>query len=152
MKKFLSVLCLSITVSHMALADTTIPWTKAGCESVKGQWITAHSSTDSGCDAAHCNGLSFCKSPQVMTWFSALTWCKSIGHKLVDFNHLCPGIPTGLNGTTGACANVQGISSGWGWTATPRDDRKSFAITLHNGSIDYNGERNHNNVYAICAE
>ena len=34
-----------------ALAETTIPWTKEGCESVKGKWITAHSPDDDGCDS-----------------------------------------------------------------------------------------------------
>ena len=53
MNKILGVFFLSLVISTSAQAVTTIPWTKEGCESVKGEWITAHSPDDDGCDAAH---------------------------------------------------------------------------------------------------
>ena len=34
---------LAISLATRAFAETTIPWTKEGCESVKGTWVTAHS-------------------------------------------------------------------------------------------------------------
>ena len=133
-----------------ALAETTIPWTKAGCESVKGTWITAHLPDDDGCDTAHCNGMNFCKSAQNMNWFSALIWCQSIGHKLVEFSSACPGSIPDVRAST--CANLKGKSSGWGYTSLPRGDDKLFAITFSTGGFDYNGLRTHANAYAICEE
>ena len=55
-------LAMTLILAHSALAETTIPWTKEGCESVKGTWIAAHLPDDDGCDTAHCNGMNFCTS------------------------------------------------------------------------------------------
>ena len=107
-----------------AFAETIIPWTKEGCESVKGTWITAHSPTDDGCDTNHCNGLNFCKSNVDMNWWSALIWCKSIGRELTDLETACPnGLSSG-----NTCANLTSIS-GWFWTSTPRSGNNSCNIT-----------------------
>ena len=96
---------LAISLATQAFADTTIPWTKEGCESVKGTWITAHSATDDGCDAAHCNGLNFCRSPQTMNLWSAAIWCKSIGRELADVETACP---KGMS--LGGCPNLYQLS------------------------------------------
>ena len=101
-------------LTTQAFAETTIPWTKEGCESVKGTWITALAATDSGCDANHCNGMNFCAGPVGMNWFSAYIWCQSIGHKFASYNHLCPGAPTGQ----GPCVNIPSMSKAF-WTDIP---------------------------------
>ena len=134
MKKYL-FLSMALILTHGAFAETTVPWTKEGCESVKGTWITAHSATDSGCDAAHCNGKSFCRGPLTTTWFSALIWCQSIGHKLVSFSNLCPGIPTEFNTAKNACANVSGISNVRGWTSMPSGTNKALCVNLSSGAV-----------------
>ena len=118
MNKILGILFLSLVISTSAQAVTTIPWTKEGCESVKGAWITAHSASDDGCDATHCTGQNFCKSNAKMNWFSAMIWCKSIGRELADIETACP---LGLSsGTT--CANLKGYcgaNSDACWTSSP---------------------------------
>ena len=157
MKRFLGILFVSLILSHSAMAVTTIPWTKEGCESVKGTWISAKSATDAGCDAAHCNGLNFCRSNVGLHWFSALVWCQSIGHQLVRFDHLCPGIPTNLNSTNGACANISGKSSGLAWTSMPWGNNKAIAVnlssgTIHSSSAGNGGERHNSYDLAICEE
>jgi len=106
MKKLLGALFLNLVVSTSVFADTAIPWTKEGCESVKGTWITAHAATDSGCDANHCNGHNFCRSQVGMNWFSALIWCKAIGRQLANVETACPrGLASG-----GSCANLYSVS------------------------------------------
>ena len=127
MKKFWGVLFLSLTLSHAALATTNIPWTKEGCESVQGTWVTAHSATDSGCDAAHCNGKNFCRSNIAMNWWSALIWCKSIGRELTDLETACP------NGfaSSKTCANLSGTISyssfNWySWTTMPASQTQIY--------------------------
>ena len=142
MKRLLGVLVLSLAVSHSALAVTTIPWTKEGCESVKGTWVTAHSPTDAGCDEAHCNGLNFCRSQNnQMNWWSAMIWCKSIGHKLVDLETACPG---GLVQDR-TCANLCKKISGWSWTnqeaEVPGSTRALFndACAIANRYVSNNG-------------
>ena len=105
---------LLTAVATQALADTTIPWTKEGCESVKGTWITAHPPDDDGCDAAHCNGRNFCMGPQNVHWWGALLWCKSIGRELTDLETACP---NGL-ASSYTCANLTGKIRDC-WTTTP---------------------------------
>ena len=113
---------LVISLATRALADTTIPWTKEGCESVKGIWVTAHSPTDDGCDAAHCNGRNFCRSNIAMNWWSALIWCKSIGRKLTDIENACPnGLSSGGN-----CANLNSRLGRDAWFATPGSSGKVY--------------------------
>jgi len=158
MKRLLGVLVCSFILSHSALAVTNIPWTKEGCESVKGTWITAKSATDDGCDAAHCNGLHFCRSSQKMNWWSAAIWCQSIGRKLASLANVCPGIPTGNNTTAGSCFNAKGVGSGYGWTDTPWDSTRSFFVDLSAGSVGagnaqslpYNATRTTTSCYALC--
>ena len=125
-----------------ALAETTIPWTKEGCESVKGTWVTAHSPTDDGCDAAHCNGMNFCKSSAPTNLWSALVWCKSIGHKLADFTSLCPGLPPT---ESSQCQNMRGITGdSWAWTTMPGGTYRLIVNTssgrilgrVHPGNLD----------------
>ena len=114
-----------------AFAETTIPWTKAGCESVKGTWITAHSATDDGCDAAHCNGLNFCTlnvNNNGLNWWSALIWCKSIGRELASIEDACP---NGLAGS-GICANLpKGTTF---WTTTSKSNTEQYVFDWQ-GSI-----------------
>jgi len=141
MKASFGVLFLSLVLSHTVIAGTNIPWTKEGCESVKGTWVTAHSPTDDGCDAAHCNGLHFCRSNVSMNWWSAMIWCKSIGHKLVDLETACPG---GLVQDR-TCANLCHKISGWSWTnqeaEVPGSTRALFndACAIANRNITGNG-------------
>ena len=116
---------LAISLATQAFAETTIPWTKEGCESVKGIWVTAHSATDDGCDAAHCNGLNFCRRKVNMNWFSALIWCKSIGHKLTDIETACP---NGL-ASSETCANLEPY--------IPRDYRFGFWTSIPSTSAGY---------------
>jgi len=146
MQKYIAALFLSLVTSTFAQADTSIPWTKAGCESVKGTWITAHSATDSGCDANHCNGLSFCKSNVTMNWWAAVIWCRSIGHQLTDIETACPsGISSG-----GTCANLKGITSSGNWTITPASATQPY---LADGKVTVYGDRREtNNRYAFCTE
>ena len=115
---------LAISLATRALAETTISWTKEGCESVKGTWITAHSPTDDGCDAAHCNGRNFCRSSQQMNWFSALIWCKSIGRELTDIETACPNAMA----SSSICQNLYGPNKSDFWTTTPASSTASYKL------------------------
>ena len=162
MKQVLGVLFLSLTLSHVAFADTNIPWTKEGCESVQGTWVVAKSATDSGCDTAHCNGMTFCRSNNHMNWWSALVWCKSIGHKHASFAHLCPGIPTEMGLPKGACANISGRDDAYFvWTDLPWGTTDILTVSPRYGCTTYGGGcggvagrtyHDGNNGYAICEE
>ena len=133
-------------LATQALDETTIPWTKEGCESVKGTWIIAHSPTDSGCDANHCNGLSFCRSNATMNWWSGVIWCKSIGHELTDIETACPnGLSSGRT-----CANLNGKTSTGNWTVTSASSTQPY---LADGKVTVYGTRaDTNNRYAFCKE
>jgi len=133
MKKFLGALVLSLIVSTSAGAVTNIPWTKEGCESVKGTWITAKSATDEGCDAEHCNGINFCMGPQYVNWWSALIWCKSIGRELTDLETACP---KGL-ASSYTCENLKGKTSVSCWTTTPAPILRNNGGALCPASCSY---------------
>ena len=149
MKKYIGVLWFCMAVVTSAQADTTIPWTKEGCESVKGTWITAHSATDSGCDAAHCNGKNFCTNKVKVNWWSALIWCKSIGHKLTDIETACP---HGL-ASSSSCANLNGKISWRYWTNTPCSTESQYCAQS-GGSITCStyDKRSAVDGYALCEE
>ena len=131
-------------LATQALAETTIPWTKEGCESVKGTWITAHSATDEGCSVTSCNGMNFCKAPITMNWFNALIWCQSIGHKLATFSNLCPRV-TGPN--TSTCTNIAGISTGWAWSDIWENN--SLQVNLSSGKVEHD-KRTWNGGAVVC--
>ncbi|MBP5344124.1 MAG: hypothetical protein J6Y85_03540 [Alphaproteobacteria bacterium] len=151
MKKNIFLLVLGLTVATAAHAETTIEWTQAGCQSVGGTWITAHSPTDSGCDANHCNGMNFCRSPNSMNLFSALVWCKSIGHQLTDFETACPNAMSSGN----TCANLKGWNppnvSG-DWTTMPSPTNSNRMVFIAGGTIylDHSAGTKSSTRYALC--
>ena len=124
MKRNLILLGLGIFWVQTTLAETTIPWTKAGCESVKGVWVMAHSATDEGCDANHCNGKTFCGSPGTpgVNWFSAVIWCQSIGRELTSLEDTCPN----SFASGGGCPNLP-RGPGY-WTSTRSASGKPYVI------------------------
>ena len=151
MRKYIGLLLLGI-VSVNVQAGTTITWNKAGCESVGGIWIQANKATDTdkGCDADHCNEMTFCESKTKMNWWSAFAWCESIGAKLVDLNHACP------NGfSSKRCVNLTSCGVvGHTWT-TLKDGSYIQAITDGGYGIQAwwrseptNGE----DFYALCEQ
>ena len=130
---------MAISLAGQAFAETTIPWTKEGCESVKGKWITAK------------NGTNFCKSSQYMTWFNALIWCKSIGRNLVDFYHLCPGVPAENNTHYGTCTNVYQLGyNQLAWTNMPYGTDKVFITHLTNADVSAVSRVRTGDTYAVC--
>ena len=127
------------------MADINIPWTKEGCESVKGTWVTAHSATDEGCDAAHCNGMNFCRSQNnQLNWWSALIWCKSIGRELADMESMCPnGLSSG-----NTCANLKGRIGGRdNWSINAKSERQHYC--LNNGAY-FTSYDNTMQLFALC--
>ncbi|MBP5344500.1 MAG: hypothetical protein J6Y85_05465 [Alphaproteobacteria bacterium] len=151
MKKYIGIIWINLILSSTVMADITIPWTKTGCESVKGKWITAHATTDTGCDANHCNGKNFCSSGVPMNWWSSLIFCQSIGHKMVSWDNLCPGTiyKVGAN-----CANIKGVDgNGAAWTDIPVTNSTVQCALLKTGEIrECNRTNPSGGGYALCEE
>ena len=145
---------LAISLVTRALAETTIPWTKAGCESVKGKWLTAHSADEDGCDAAHCNGKNFCRSGTPMNWWSSLIFCQSIGHKLVSWENLCPGTIQAMEDSRHTCTNIKKLDGNfWGWLETLWGTNGVILVRPSDGLISWNYRNHYSGVeYAICEE
>lgn len=125
MYKYIGLLVVSLLCANVQ-AGTTITWNKAGCESVGGTWVQANKATDTdkGCDADHCNEMTFCQSSTTMNWWSAFAWCESIGATLADLNHACP---NGLSSLT--CANLTGSGiSGTGWNTSIQDGQVNLIV------------------------
>jgi len=87
----------------------------------------------------NCNGLEFCMSGQNMNWWSAFTWCESIGGVLARFDHLCPNTQMIKHGTqpgSGACPNLKGVGpNAWGWSSTGIDNCQAFDVNVSTGAV-----------------
>jgi len=143
MKKF-GILLLSLCIATPVLADL---WTN--CTNNGGTVIQANRyGNDKGgyCNdpnnsnlTNNCNGKKFCVSGQGMNWWSAFTWCESVGGKLAKLSNLCPGAQTNPNLATGACPNLTAIHSSnsnrWNWTSSGWGNNASIAINLATGGI-----------------
>ena len=64
------------------------------------------------------NGQSYCLSRRTMNWWSAFSWCKSVGGELATVDDACP--DTGFD----TCTNI-GIN-GTAWLATPENSDRAF--------------------------
>jgi len=141
MKKF-EILLLSLCVATPALADL---WTN--CTNNGGTVIQANSyGNDKGglCNdpsdsnlTTNCNGKRFCKSGNKMNWWSAFTWCESIGGRLVSFGSMCPGIQTKPNNVAGACPNLKGTGTGYVWANMGWENYMAINLNLSNGAIGW---------------
>ena len=102
----------------------------------------------------NCNGMEFCVSNKTMNWWSAFTWCDSIGGKLASFEHLCPGTPARPNNVAKACPNVTGISErGSTWTSTGWGTNFALNVALGLGHVVDGYRRNTTNYHIpICEE
>ncbi len=149
MKKYIGLLILC-ALSMGAQAGSQITWNQAGCEAAGGVWIQAHKASDDGCDADHCNEMTFCQSSVRLNWWSAFAWCESIGAKLVDLEHACP---NGLSNNF-FCANLNGRISDNVFTNVPCDyaGRGQIYCVGTNGSMTHgSGGRTTDPYYcALC--
>jgi len=156
MKKF-GILLLSLCIATPALADL---WTN--CTNAGGNIITANSySNDKGglCNdpsdstkTTNCNGKRFCMGGNKINWWSAFTWCESIGGKLASFEHVCPGVQTQPNNVAGACPNAKGIGSGWVWVTMGWQSKGALDVNFANGAIDLDDRTKLGYMSAVCEE
>jgi len=164
MKKFIGLLVLGL------LAQPTFAEWGANCTNNGGTIITANRyGNDKGglCNnpsdpgvSQNCNGKSFCVGGQKVNWWSAFTWCESIGGKLASYQDLCPTTQTASLDTTIICDNIKGTSKNselWGWTSLAKGDSFAFHVNFSSGKVsDGIGVaaygRTNPNVYAVCSE
>jgi len=159
MKKF-GILLLSLCIATPALADF---WTN--CTNFGGTIIQANSyGNDKGglCNdpndpnlSNNCNGQRFCKNGTRMNWWSARTWCESIGGKLASFENVCPGVGMRPNNVTGACPNAKGISSGWVYTSMGWSTQCALHVQSGSGAVagcDYSHNRTNSDAFPLCEE
>ena len=140
MKKF-GILLLSLCVATPALADF---WNN--CTTLNGTIVTANSyGNDKGglCNdpnnsnlTNNCNGKKFCISPIAPNWWSAFTWCESIGAKLASLVGVCPGVQQ-VNGVP--CANLASVSNETLWTSTGLNTEHAFMFYKGTARSSYFG-------------
>jgi len=163
MKKY-GILLLSLCVATPALADfwnncTTYGGTIVQANSYENdKGGLCHSPSDSNL-TNNCNGKRFCRGGNKMNWWSAFTWCESIGGHLASFSGICPGVQTNTNTSTGACPNIKGIASGGGWLNSGWGANNAFIVNLSSGAISSlgrnvatQGNGGFGSIYPICEE
>ena len=158
MKKF-GILLFSLCLTTPALADF---WTN--CTNFGGTIITANSyGNDKGglCNDPsdpnlddNCNGKSFCHGSKKINWWSAFTWCESLGGRLANFSNACPGVQIRPNNTAGICANVKGKLSGWVYTNTGWATNCALHVNSSGavGGCDYSHNRINSDAFPLCEE
>ena len=103
----------------------------------------------------NCNGMEFCMSNKTMNWWSAFTWCDSIGGKLASFTSACPDTQMA---TPGPCPNLKGLSNkgtDWIQTSVGWDTKLLFSVSLKTGEIAHDSRytrSSNTDYYALCEE
>ena len=159
--KYLTLVTLAL-VAGTAQADF---WDN--CTAYGGTIITANSyGNDKGglCNdpndttkTNNCNGKRFCVGSMKMNWWSAFTWCESIGGKLAGFESACPGVQTQPSTETGACPNFKGIGNyTWNWLNSGWERDKAFYVNPSSGALLISGSSRYRNtgnyIQALCEE
>ena len=166
MKKF-GILVFCLCIASPAFADF---WDN--CTAFEGKIVSANSyGNDKGglCNdpnnpnlTNNCNGKQFCRSGNIMNWWTAFIWCEAIGGRLASFDSLCPGIQPLPNEVTGACPNIKGIDNTSnpkgmaglsGWTSMGYGTNNALWVHLSSGAVSSRTMgRNDSRFYAICEE
>ena len=106
----------------------------------------------------NCNGMEFCMSNNVMNWWSAFTWCESIGGQHATFAHMCPTTKPYQNRTTrGYCANLTTLSETnyFVWSSMGEGKAKAFDVELETGYVGNDGAYRNSKYqlfHAFCEE
>ena len=93
------------------------------------------------------NGQSYCISRRQVNWWSAFSWCKSVGGELVNIDDACP--DTGFD----TCANIAGKQTkvtGSAWLATPSNSNSAYIVSASTGYINVNYGPRNVTYYALC--
>ena len=151
--KYLTLVTL-VLVAGTAQADF---WDN--CTAYGGTIITANSyGNDKGGDCNdpsnpdltnNCNGKRFCKIGQKINWWSAFTWCDSIGGKLASLESLCPGTQYF---SFADCPNFKGTGQNYYWTSTGLGTRDAFTVSLAGSLGTNNRDANTASGTALCEE
>ena len=139
MKKYIGLVLIGLMISGNACAYTT-------CVAVGGTEI---STTNRSADAQavcnqypeRCNNKTFCLSKEKMNWWTAQTWCKSIGGSLASAESVCPS--TDLRSvdypSINACPNMVYVAKFYGvgdaWTNAVSGSQQAFTVAT-NSSIN----------------
>ena len=87
-----------------------------------------------------------------MNWWSAFTWCESIGGQEANFLSLCPGTQALNNQPAGACPNVKGLNLQNGHFTNMGWGKERALFVLSNGSVTDLLARSTGAGYPICEE
>ena len=137
--KYLTLITLALTATT-AQADF---WDN--CTAYGGTIITANSyGNDKGgyCNdpnnsnlANNCNGKQFCLRDATPNWWSAFSWCETIGGHLASFYDMCPNTKTNTDSTQGTCANLAGLSTRSAWTSMGWQSNNALYVALSYGTV-----------------
>jgi hypothetical protein len=156
--KYLTLIALALASATSVQADF---WDN--CTAYGGTIITANSyGNDKGgqCNdpsdpnlTKNCNGKRFCWGLGSQNWWSAYTWCESIGGRLASFESVCPGTQSGVSGGN-ICPNAllrRGDTGGW--TTLGSGNNKAAMVWFNWGDVDLNiRDQKSNNRRALCEE
>ena len=100
----------------------------------------------------NCNGMRFCWGPERVNWWSAFTWCESIGGKIARFENVCPGIQTGVGGDICHNAAIRSAETG-GWTHLGYGQNAAALVWFYSGTVDFvSRNTQYGNRRALCEE
>ncbi|MBP5344123.1 MAG: hypothetical protein J6Y85_03535 [Alphaproteobacteria bacterium] len=103
----------------------------------------------------NCNGQKFCLGGKGMNWWSAFTWCESIGGKQASLSNMCPGAPQVSDyDHPNACPNLLKAINVRVWTAQGTGQNRAFQVHWNNSIYDGGGHTNRDSreFYPLCEE
>ena len=112
---------------------------------------SAYAKCDGGTEITNSVGTTFCKSNQMMNWWTAAVWCRANGLRLATMYEMCPS----WDGTEdyGKCPELKGTGGGNAWSATASGSEYAFFVVLSTGSVHGQNYRSSDfNYYAFCRQ
>ena len=136
--KFLytSLLLISL-VCTPAVADYTPGITSEPCGNGTGHIVIGN------------NGKSYCRGRRSFNWWSAMSWCQSIGMELISINEDC--ICAGEKCPQAQCPNFSLTNWGFAWTSNVDKNNRTLVITGGGGVSSDGGYGNPAGaILAVC--
>lgn len=150
-KKYIGLVIFSLILSTQCMAYDV-------CTEVYGVEVStsnrnAAASEQCSSHPEQCNTKTFCRSYAAMNWWTAQTWCKSIGGTLAKFESLCPNTPKNVDSNNKLCFNMKGAQtiSNWSvWVSDPYGNTQALGIRNDDGSIIRFSRTSNQYIFALC--
>ena len=147
-KRIVFLMCLCFVASARAYDECV---TAGGTEITRNVYGTTNAPSTCTLEKCPATTKKFCKSGQIMNWWTAFNWCKSIGGTLAKFDQMCPGVQTAIN-VADTCPALKGVVSGNGgaWSSMGYQSNQAILVKFSSGAVSTANRSYVSTYYALC--